>query len=117
MSAGAIPCAFTAAITFAISALFARSAPDGVFASAETPSEIWARSGTVRTEPCPVTTTVCEATAAEEPTAPPAPARSTTTRIPRDASLRMCLLYGADRTPCHTDYAAASEGSRYGRQL
>ena len=62
MSAAGMPWALIAAITFAISAALPRSAAAAVFASVATPSEICARSGTVFTEPWPVTTIECPGT-------------------------------------------------------
>src|SRR6266516_4412488 len=102
MSAGAIPWAFTAAITFAISAAFARRAADAVLASLETPNESCALSGTVATAPLPVTTIECWVAARVVPPAPAAPASNATeiTAITVNDFIR--LLYAANRTRRHT---------------
>src|SRR5712692_7897403 len=101
MSAAAIPCAFSAAITFVISTAFARSAAEAVFASLETPKESCARSGTVATEPLPDTTIECWVVAEDAPPAPAAPARRATTATARTASERIRPLYAAGRTGRH----------------
>src|SRR3954447_24732953 len=102
MSAAGMPCPLIAAIIFVMSAAFARSAPEAVLASDETPSESCALSGTVSTEPWPVTTIACAGVAGDAPTAPPAPARRATTATARTAAERMSLLYAAGRMPRHT---------------
>src|SRR5438034_7194503 len=101
MSPTAIPCAFSAAITFVISAAFARKAAEAVFPAEVTPKEHCARSVTVETEPAPETTIECWVAARAPPPAPEAPARRATTTKPTTARVRMHPLYAADRTPCH----------------